>query len=160
MTPPKAPPQSGPVTVLLVDDDQDCRMLMRDAIEQGRLNKKICEVSNGAEALRFLHREGPYAGAPRPELIYLDIEMPEMTGQEVLAAVKNDPELRDIPVVMMTGLDDDNQKQLAARNGANSYTLKSTDPLAFLQTVLAVTNYWLCVHQYPDMDNGQSVETQ
>lgn len=160
MTTTKTPPRTGPVTILLVDDDQDCRLLMRDAIEEARQNQKVFEASDGAEALRFLRREGPHADAPRPELIYLDIEMPYMTGQQVLAAIKNDPDLRDIPVVMMTGLDDDEQKRLAAENGANSYTLKSTDPVTFLQTVLSVTNYWLCVHQYPDTDTKEPAKAQ
>lgn len=139
-----------PITILLVDDDQDCRMLVRDAIEQGRLNNQVYEVSDGSQALEFLHRRGTFADAPRPELIYMDIEMPELDGQETLRQIKADPELRDIPVVMMSGLDDDDQQRRAAVNGANSYTVKPNDPIRFLQTVLAMTNYWLCVHRHPE----------
>src|SRR3954471_8554287 len=102
-----------PVVILLVDDDADCRQLIRDAIEQGKLDNPVYEVSSGEEALAFLRREGRYADAPRPGLVYLDIEMPGMNGQETLAAIRKDPRFADIAVVMMTGVTDDAQKHLA-----------------------------------------------
>lgn len=138
-----------PVTILLVDDDEDCRQLIRDAIEQGKLDNPVYEVSSGAEALAFLQRQGPYADAPRPGLVYLDIEMPGMNGQETLKAIRADPRFADIAVVMMTGVTDDQQKREAMANGANSYTNKPTDALTFMQTVIQSTNYWLRIHQYP-----------
>ncbi len=137
------------VTILLVDDDPDCRMLIRDAIEQGKLDNPVCEAASGEEALRFLRREGEYANAPRPGLVYLDIEMPGMSGQEVLKAIRNDPRFSDICIVMMTGVTDDEQKRLAMSHGANSYTNKPTDALTFIATVVQSTNYWLRIHQYP-----------
>ena len=138
------------ITILLVDDDPDCRMLIRDAIAECKVSNSIHEASNGREALDFLHRRGRYASAPRPGLIYLDIEMPEMNGQEVLKAIKANPDLRDIPVVMMTGVSDETHMKLAATNGANSYTIKPANAEQFLRTVLASTNYWLNIHQYPE----------
>jgi len=138
-----------PITILLVDDDEDCRMLVRDAIQECKVANAIHEARNGREALDFLYRRTPHAGAPRPGLIYLDIEMPGMDGQSVLRAIKSDPELRDIPVVMMTGVSDEEQMAEAARNGANSYTLKPASAEQFIRTVLASTNYWLTIHQYP-----------
>ncbi len=138
-----------PITILLVDDDPDCRMLVRDAISESRVRNQVIEASNGVEALDILHRRGAYANAPRPGLIYLDIEMPGMDGQETLKAIKAQPELRDIPVVMMTGVVDEEQMRLAAENGANSYTIKPANAEQFLRTVLASTNYWLTIHQYP-----------
>lgn len=138
-----------PITILLIDDDPDCRMLIRDAIEQCKVSNQVHEVHNGQEALDFLHRRGPFADAPRPGLIYLDIEMPGMDGQTVLRQIKSDPMLRDIPVVMMTGVSDEGQMAQAAKNGANSYTLKPANAEQFLRTVLASTNYWLTIHQYP-----------
>ena len=88
--------------------------------------------------------------APRPGLIYLDLEMPGMDGQATLKAIKADPQLRDIPVVMMTGVCDEKEMKTAAANGANSYTLKPANVEQFLRTVLASTSYWLTIHQYPD----------
>ena len=140
-----------PVTILLVDDDQDCRQLIRDAIEHGMLDNPVFEVSSGEEAMAFLKREGAYANSttPRPGLIYLDIEMPGMGGQETLKAIRKDARFADIAVVMMTGVTDDAQKRMAMANGANSYTNKPTDALTFIQTVMHSTNYWLRIHQFP-----------
>src|SRR5688500_5614909 len=67
-----------PIAILLVDDDADCRMLIRDAIEESKVSNRVFEAANGAEAMEFLCRRGKYANAPRPGLIYLDIEMPGM----------------------------------------------------------------------------------
>lgn len=138
-----------PITILLVDDDEDCRSLIRDAISECKVSNEIHEAKNGREALDFLHRRGQHAAAPRPGLIYLDIEMPGLDGQSVLRDIKSDPELRDIPVVMMTGVAEEQQMAEAARNGANSYTLKPASAEQFLRTVLASTTYWLTIHQYP-----------
>ena len=140
----------APITILLVDDDPDCRMLLRDAIAECKVSNSVYEVANGAEALKFLRRQGEYADAPRPGLIYLDIEMPGMNGQEALQAIKSDPALHEIPVVMMTGVSDEDQMQTAMSNGANSYTIKPANAEQFLRTVLASTNYWLTIHQYPE----------
>ena len=139
-----------PITILLVDDDPDCRLLIRDAIAECKVSNDVHEVCNGQEALEFLHRRGKYANAPRPGLVYLDIEMPHMDGQATLKEIKASPALRDIPVVMMTGVCDEAQMKQAAANGANSYTIKPANAEQFLRTVLASTNYWLTIHQYPD----------
>jgi CheY-like chemotaxis protein len=139
-----------PITILLVDDDPDCRLLIRDAIAECKVSNDVHEVSNGQEALDFVNRRGKYANAPRPGLVYLDIEMPAMDGQATLKAIKANPVTRDIPVVMMTGVCDEQQMKLAAANGANSYTIKPANAEQFLRTVLASTNYWLTIHQYPD----------
>src|SRR5687767_9462937 len=138
------------ITILLVDDDPDCRMLLRDAISECKVSNSVYEVSNGREALDFLKRRGHFNHAPRPGLIYLDLEMPGMNGQETLKAIKADPELRNIPVVMMTGVADEKEMKKAMENGANSYTLKPANVEQFIRTVLASTSYWLTIHQYPD----------
>lgn len=135
-----------PITILLVDDDPDCRMLIRDAITNCKVSNSVFEAANGKEALEFLRRHG----APRPGLIFLDLEMPGMNGQETLKCIKADEALRDIPVVMMTGVTDENEMKVAALNGANSYTIKPANAEQFLRTVLASTSYWLTIHQYPE----------
>jgi two-component system response regulator len=140
---------SEQITILLVDDDPDCRMLIRDAIAECKVSNKVFEVSNGAEAIDFLYGRGKHAGAMRPGLIFLDIEMPGMNGQETLKKIRSDPQFRDIPIVMMTGVADEQQMQQAAEHGANSYTIKPANAEQFLRTVLASTNYWLTIHQYP-----------
>jgi len=141
---------SEPIVILLVDDDPDCRMLIKDAISQCKVNNAVFEACDGAEALDFLRRQGKHRNAPRPGLIYLDIEMPRMDGQTTLKQIKADPRLRDIPIVMMTGLCDETQMKAAADNGANSYTVKPANAEQFLRTVLTSTDYWLTIHQQPE----------
>lgn len=138
-----------PVVILLVDDDPDCRMLVREAIGGCRVSNRVFEVGSGEEALEFLHRCGRYETAPRPGLVYLDLEMPGMTGQEVLRRIRSADDLADIPVVMMTGVSDEREMQTAAANGANSYTIKPATAEQFLRTVLTSTQYWLTIHRRP-----------
>jgi CheY-like chemotaxis protein len=142
--------EDTPIAILLVDDDPDCRLLVRDAITECKVSNTVLEAANGNEALAILRRVGPHANAPRPGLIFLDLEMPGLNGIETLRQIKQDPQLRDIPVVMMTGVSDEEQMRLAAVYGANSYTLKPASAEAFLKTVLTSTNYWLTIHQYPE----------
>ncbi len=144
-----------PISILLVDDDPDCRMLIRDAISECKVSNAISEAANGQEALDFLIRN---RNTPDllPGLIYLDIEMPRMDGLQTLARIKSDENLRHIPVVMMTGVSEDQQMRKAAELGANSYTLKPANAEQFIKTVLASTNYWLAIHQYPDHHMPQS----
>src|SRR4051812_14888749 len=138
-----------PITILLVDDDADCRMLIRDAIAECNVSNRVYEVANGQEALEFLNRAGRFADAPRPGLIFMDIEMPTMDGLTALRRIRAVPELQEIPIVMITGVCGEQQMQQAAAMGANSYTLKPANAEQFLRTVLASTNYWLTIHQYP-----------
>jgi CheY-like chemotaxis protein len=139
-----------PITILLVDDDPDCRLLIRDAVADCKVGNEVHDVCNGAEALDYLYARGGFADAPRPGLIYLDIEMPGIDGLETLKRIKADPALREIPIVMMTGVCEEVQMKRAADLGANSYTLKPANAEQFLRTVLASTNYWLTIHQYPE----------
>lgn len=143
-------PAGDGIVILLVDDDPDCRCFVRDAITEGKVSNRVYEVSNGLEALQFLQRKGGFATAPRPGLIFLDIEMPGMNGQELLKQIKCDPNLRDIPVVMMTGVSDESQMAQAMANGANSYTIKPANAEQFLNIILQSTAYWLTIHQYPE----------
>lgn len=133
--------------ILLVDDDEDCRLLVRDAIESANVKNDVFEVGSGEDALAFIHRQGRFGDMPRPGLVYLDIDMPGMDGLEVLRALKNAEETKDIPVVMMTALDDDKEKREAARSGANSYCVKPSDPIQFIETVIKATDYWLTIHR-------------
>jgi CheY-like chemotaxis protein len=139
-----------PVTILLVDDDPDCRMLIRDAISESKVSNNIFEVQTGRDALDFLLRLGDFKNAPRPGLVFMDIEMPVMDGLTALKHIRAESKLKDIPIVMMTGVCGEEQMKQAAALGANSYTLKPNNAEQFLKTVLASTNYWLTIHQYPN----------
>jgi CheY-like chemotaxis protein len=139
-----------PITILLIDDDADCRMLVRDAIADSKVRNRVFEVSNAEEGFAFLKRQAQFSDAPTPGLIYLDIEMPGIDGIELLKKIKADPDLRHITVVMMTGVSDEQQLRNAAAAGANSYTIKPANAEQFLRTVIDSANYWLTIHQYPE----------
>ncbi len=133
-----------PFTVMLVDDDSDCRALVRDAISELGSGYRVIERENGKDATDYL-----FAGdSIKPNVIFLDLEMPRMGGLEALEMIKSHPRLKEIPVIILTGVDDDNAIERAALLGANSYTLKPSKVEEFIQTILASANYWLTVHQY------------
>ncbi|MEM8873456.1 MAG: response regulator [Planctomycetota bacterium] len=132
-----------PVRIMLIDDDPDCRMLVRDALDETGVNFDATEAENGADALAVLRR-----GAP-PDLIFLDLEMPRMDGLETLERIKSDPRLHHVPVVMMTGVDDAERINAAAELGANSYTVKPSDGATFIDMVRQSVGYWLQVHRRP-----------
>lgn len=129
--------------VLLIDDDPDCRHLFRDALSVGRIRCRLYEAVNGREALEFLRRSGRFAGAPRPALIFTDIEMPGASGLEVLKTLKSHPDLRKIPVIILSGVRDRECVNIAAREGAVDYIVKPPDPAAYVNVVARAARYWL-----------------
>ena len=141
--------ENGLVNILLVYDDEDCLMFIRDAMEDGNIGNPVYSVTSGEEALDFLYRRGEHSDAPKIGLVYLDIEMPGMSGLEVLKAIRTDRRFGNVPVVMMTGVCDDKEKREAARNGANSYAVKPHDPNEFMNTIIEATGYWLKIHSLP-----------
>lgn len=149
MDPPNRSRKHNLLVILLVDDDADCRGLIRDIVDRDFPGNVVYEVGSGEEALDFLYRKRTHADAPRPNLIFMDIQMPGMSGQHVLRTIKTDPELMETPVVMLSGVDNAAAKFEAAVNGANSYVLKSGDTATFVQAVGRSVNYWLGVDQLP-----------
>ena len=142
MNPTEAMAPGPRLTILLVDDDCDCRTLVRDAIQQRPIATEIHEVASGQEALDYLGHRGRFAHTPRPGLIYLDMEMPGESGLEVLKAIRCDADLTDIPVVMLTGVRDELPMRQAACSGANSYIVKPIDPMTFAEVVGRSAEYW------------------
>ncbi len=147
------------VNILLVDDDEDCRMLVRDAIAQGNIDNEVYDVGSAEEALDFLHHQGAYPGSPEIGLIYLDIQMPGMNGQELLKVLRTEPAFQSVPVVMLTSLQDDREKETAAQSGANSYNVKPADPVEFTNTIIETTKYWVRVHQHPHKNTSHQRST-
>jgi len=133
---------SRPITILLVDDDPDGRMLVRDIITTLSSCADIWEAGDGFEALACLRGPGE-TRCPRPDLIYLDVEMPGLGGQEVLKAIRADAALANVPVVMLTGLDDEAQRAEAFRNGASGYVVKPTDPARLMTAVAGSVHRWM-----------------
>lgn len=136
----------------MADDDPDDRELTADALREAHLANELRTVEDGIELLAYLRHTGPYADpatAPRPGIILLDLNMPRMDGREALAVIKADPELRQIPVIVMTTSDAEVDIKHAYAVGANSYVTK---PVTFTELVARVQElgrYWLEIVELP-----------
>jgi len=138
-----------PIEILLVEDNEDDANLTIDALRDGRVRNRITHVENGVEAMAFLRREGKYASAPRPDLILLDLNMPRKNGREVLEEVKGDPELRCIPVVVMTSSDDEKDILGAYQRHVNCYITKPLDLDQFVAVVKSIESFWFTIVKLP-----------
>jgi CheY-like chemotaxis protein len=134
-----------PIEILLVEDSPDDAERTMDALRDGRLRNRITHVEDGVEAMNCLRRLGKYSAAPRPDLILLDHHMPRMTGLEVLAEVKEDPDLRRIPVVMMTGSVEEEHILKAYNLHVNCYVTKPVDVAQFIGAVKSIEHFWFSV---------------
>jgi chemotaxis family two-component system response regulator Rcp1 len=135
--------------ILLVEDNPADARLTLEALREGQVNSHLHHVPDGVEALAFLRREGSHAEAPRPDLILLDLNMPRKGGREVLAELKANPDLRDIPVVVLTSSTADRDIRDAYGLNANCYITKPVDLDKFLDIVCVVADFWLTVVTLP-----------
>jgi CheY-like chemotaxis protein len=134
-----------------VEDNPDHAELTQRALESGNMVNKIVWVKDGEEALDFLYQRGAWAGASteRPGLILLDVNLPKVSGQDVLRQIKDDPELMSIPVVMLTTSDRDDEIGTAYRAGANSWVTKPVQFTEFMDKVKTVKLYWVLTNHLP-----------
>jgi two-component system response regulator len=116
--------QAEPLVVLLVEDDPGDALIASEALERVGKGHRVHAVSDGQEALDFLHGEGGHGGAPRPDLILLDLNMPRMDGREALTLIKSDPAFRMIPVVVFTTSNAETDIQTSYDAHANAYVIK------------------------------------
>lgn len=137
------------IELLVVDDSDDAVVLTREAVDSTESLRIGHVVGDGTEALRYLRREPPYQQALRPDLILLDLNMPKLGGIETLRAIKRDPGLRDIPVIVLTVSDRLTDIRLAYAEGAASYVRKSDDFEAFAATMRELQDYWTLVCKLP-----------
>jgi CheY-like chemotaxis protein len=138
------------ISILLVEDDPDHVDLTRIALQTARVPFGLQVVMDGTEALQYLHHEDPYRNAPLPDLILLDLNLPKLDGREVLRAIKSDPELRCIPVIVLTTSSDASDIDVAYQNHANSFITKPTDFDDFLHAIETMHEYWLSVVRLPN----------
>lgn len=131
-----------PIQFLLVEDDDSHALITMRSLRDHPLPKKVDRVADGLEAMTYLRREGPYAQSPRPDVILLDLKLPRLDGHEVLARVKEDPELRVIPVVILTTSDAETDRVKAYRLYANSYIVKPIGYEGFREMAAEVGTYW------------------
>ena len=137
------------IEVLLVEDNPADADLTREALEASKLVLTLSVVVDGEQCLSFLRRSGTFAGAPRPDLILLDLNLPRVSGREVLAEIKNDPVLRTIPVVVLTSSAAETDVVQSYDLGANCYITKPVDLRSFMNIVASVNEFWFTVVKLP-----------
>lgn len=137
------------VDLLLVEDNPGDVRLTQEAFKESPRKINMSVASDGVEAIDFLRRRGKYATAPRPDLILLDLNLPRKNGREVLMEIKNDPDLRRIPVVVMTTSKAEQDIQKAYTLNANCYISKPVDFDEFLGVVQSIEDFWLSKASLP-----------
>ncbi len=135
-----------PTLILVADDDLEDRMLIEDAFEESRLPNPLEFVVDGEDLLDYLHRRNGYSDpsvSPRPGLILLDLNMPRKNGREALEEIKSDPELRQIPIVIMTTSRDEEDSACTYDLGANAFVTKPVTFEGLVEVVKELGRYWL-----------------
>ena len=138
-----------PIEILLVEDSPDDACLTIEALKDGKVRNRVSHVEDGEEALAFLRQQGVHASAPRPDLILLDLCLPKKSGKEVLEIIKQDPHLKEIPVVIMTTVDDREVIRQVYHRHANCYVNKPVDLDEFIAVVRSIENFWLTIVRLP-----------
>ncbi len=138
-----------PIEILLVDDDPDIADLMIEAFEDSKIANHFSVVHDGVEAMAYLRREGKYNMAPRPAIVFLDLNMPRMDGRQVLAEMKEDPNLKDIPVAILTTSQADEDVAQAYKLHANCYLSKPPNMDGLIKLVSAIESFWFTLVELP-----------
>lgn len=137
------------IDILLVEDNPGDVRLTQEAFKEGMLRNKLHVVMDGEAAMEFLQRKGQYKDAIRPDLILLDLNLPKMNGREVLATIKQDPDLKRIPVVVLTTSQDETDIVESYKQFASSYIVKPVSMEKFIKVVSSFKQYWLSVVKLP-----------
>jgi CheY-like chemotaxis protein len=138
-----------PVEILLVEDNPGDERLTREALKEGKVYSNLHWVKDGVEALEFLRKQGKYKGMPRPDIILLDLNLPKKDGREVLQDIKNDDELKRIPVVVLTTSKAEEDVLRTYNLHANCYVTKPVDLEKFMVVVKSIDVFWLTVVTLP-----------
>ncbi|HEV8198008.1 MAG TPA: response regulator [Gemmatimonadales bacterium] len=138
-----------PIEILLVEDNAGDVRLTREALRDAKVRNHLSVAVDGAEALAMLRQEEPHSRALRPDLILLDLNLPKMSGREVLEAIKSDDRLKQIPVVILTTSAAEQDILESYRLRANAYVTKPVDLEQFLKAVRAIEEFWLEIVKLP-----------
>lgn len=137
------------VHVLLAEDNPTDVLLTREALADAKLRIHLHVVEDGVEALEFLHKEGKYGDVPNPDIILLDLNLPNMNGHEALTAIKSDDRLKHIPVVILTTSEDEADVQESYHSGANCYITKPVNFDQFRSVVKTIETFWFTIVTLP-----------
>jgi CheY-like chemotaxis protein len=137
------------VRILLVEDNEGDIVLTMEALKEARILNSIDVIRDGEEAIQFLKKEGQYTSASTPDLIFLDINLPKLDGTEILSAIKNDPTLKVIPVIMLTTSDSERDVMKSYYNHANCYITKPVDLEKFMEVIHSIKSFWISIVKLP-----------
>lgn len=137
------------IDILLVEDNKGDARLALEAMRDSKILNKIHHVSDGEEAMAFLHKEGKYAKVPRPDLVLLDLNLPKKDGRQVLTEIKNDDNLKRIPVVVLTVSSAEEDILKSYDLHANCFITKPIDLNQFMKVVRSVEDFWLTIVKLP-----------
>jgi len=141
--------ETGFLKILLVDDDPGDVELTREMLADSKLKLDLYTVEDGVFAMEFLRKEGKFKDAPTPDLVFLDLNMPRKDGRETLEEIKQNPELRHIPIVILTTSDSNVDVVKSYATGANCYVKKPVGLNEFQQVVTAIEHFWFTVVKLP-----------
>jgi CheY-like chemotaxis protein len=142
-------PNGKVIEILLVEDNPGDARLTQEAFRDSKVANNLHVVSDGALAMEFLRRQGPYAKAPRPDIVLLDLNLPKMDGRQVLAAMKSDPALKSIPTVVLTTSEAEQDIAQSYQLHANCYLTKPVDLEKFLKIIRCIEDFWLSFVKLP-----------
>jgi chemotaxis family two-component system response regulator Rcp1 len=140
---------ASPIEVLLVEDSPAAAQLTLEALRDALIPNRIHVVGDGEEALKFIHQEPPYSDAPRPNLILLDLNLPKVDGRNVLATIKSEPSLMDIPVIVLTCSENPEDVQGAYQHQVAGYITKSADLDEYFTAIRLLKQLWFKVMTLP-----------
>lgn len=135
--------------VLLVEDNPGDVFLTQEAFREGQARLRLSVVGDGEEAMLYLRRQGPFEDAPRPDLVLMDLNLPKKDGRELLAELKQDSDLRQIPVIILTTSESQQDVWRAYKLHANCYLTKPLEVDSFLQKIKSIEDFWLTVARLP-----------
>jgi CheY-like chemotaxis protein len=138
-----------PIEVLLVEDDEGDVLMTREALDEGKVFNRLAVVGDGVEAIAYLRREQPYADVTRPDLVLLDLNLPKRDGRQVLEEVKADPELRRIPIVVLTTSEAEEDVLRSYDLHANAYVTKPVDFDRFVEVIRQIDDFFISVVRLP-----------
>jgi CheY-like chemotaxis protein len=138
-----------PIDILLVEDNPGDVVLVEEVLSDSKMWNRLHVVSDGEQAMEFVRRQGKHAGAPRPDLILLDLNLPKKSGREVLREVKTHPDPKTIPVVVLTSSKSDDDVVKSYELHANAYILKPVDFHQFMKVMRAIEDFWFVTVKLP-----------
>lgn len=137
------------IEILLVEDNEGDVQLTREALDRAKVRNNLHVANDGVEAMDFLRRRNGHASAPRPDLVLLDLNLPNMDGREVLQEMKSDPNLKTIPVVVITSSEAEQDIVRTYSLSANCYVTKPLDLSQFMHVVQSISEFWLQIVKLP-----------